>query len=614
MYTPDRKQSQETFICPRTGKVFGPQPQKRWTNWLLPLTGLACLIWFLIRVVPKPSRALYPCQRMAFPVASGFIVWLLGFVTMVIAFRKAKTFGRQHRAVVAVTCLAIAAIAGVHTLINLPAQPALAGTDLPNSPIGAAKGVSPGRVVWAHNPDATNFAGEYNGDGHWWELRHTNQAAIDKMLSVTLRKLTATNSDQAAWDAIFHYYNSTHGRGDVGYTPGEKITIKVNLVASADWKDGRVNLATYVQSAYVENVTVSPWMMLSLLRQLVYKAGVAQQDISIGDTMCFFVSQHWDACHSEFPNVQYLDVRGLCGRIKTASSAHRFHWSNGATAANADYTPQSNAAATYFINFANLKWHEGGGITGCGKNYYGSLIRKPGDTGYYELHGDLPFSTATMGRYRTLTDLMAHSDFGYGKGILWLLDGLWGGVDAGTRPVKWNIPPFNYDWPSSLLVSQDPVAIDSVALDACKADAAVNTTITNPAKRYPITSGAADDYLHEAALIDNPPSGTFYDPDHRPPSVRRSSLGVHEHWNNSIDRQYSRNLGTGGGIELMWLETAKRCDVNFDNAVGVADLQYMVTTWASAIGSPAYNPDADFNSDGTVNIGDLQRLVQDWGM
>ena len=28
-------------------------------------------------------------------------------------------------------------------------------------------------------------------------------------------------------------------------------------------------------------------------------------------------------------------------------------------------------------------------------------------------------------------------------------------------------------------------------------------------------------------------------------------LGVHEHWNNPVDKQYSRNLGAGEGIELI---------------------------------------------------------------
>jgi hypothetical protein len=34
------------------------------------------------------------------------------------------------------------------------------------------------------------------------------------------------------------------------------------------------------------------------------------------------------------------------------------------------------------------------------------------------------------------------------------------------------------------------------------------------------------------------------------------SLGVHEHWNNSTDKQYSRNLGTGAGIELVRLQSS----------------------------------------------------------
>jgi parallel beta-helix repeat protein len=55
--------------------------------------------------------------------------------------------------------------------------------------------------------------------------------------------------------------------------------------------------------------------------------------------------------------------------------------------------------------------------------------------------------------------------------------------------------------------------------------------------------------LHEAALADNPPSGTVYDPEND--GTRLASLGVHEHWNNPVDKKYSRNLGTGEGIELV---------------------------------------------------------------
>jgi len=38
--------------------------------------------------------------------------------------------------------------------------------------------------------------------------------------------------------------------------------------------------------------------------------------------------------------------------------------------------------------------------------------------------------------------------------------------------------------------------------------------------------------------------------------VRLESLGVHEHWNNANDKQYSRNLGAGNGIELVNVNNA----------------------------------------------------------
>jgi hypothetical protein len=62
--------------------------------------------------------------------------------------------------------------------------------------------------------------------------------------------------------------------------------------------------------------------------------------------------------------------------------------------------------------------------------------------------------------------------------------------------------------------------------------------------------GAAENYLHEAALAAKPPSGTAYNPD---PRGTLSSLGVHEHWDNTTDRKYSRNLGGKEGIELIAL-------------------------------------------------------------
>ena len=61
-----------------------------WWRWLYPIVGLSALVWCLIRVIPKPTRATYPCQRVAFPLASSFVVWLSGALASAAAYRKAK--------------------------------------------------------------------------------------------------------------------------------------------------------------------------------------------------------------------------------------------------------------------------------------------------------------------------------------------------------------------------------------------------------------------------------------------------------------------------------------------------------------------------------------------
>jgi hypothetical protein len=209
---------------------------------------------------------------------------------------------------------------------------------------------------------------------------------------------------------------------------------------------------------------------------------------------------------------------------------------------NEDFVPLSFAEAKYVVNIANLKSHLLAGVTLCGKNHYGSRLRSPDATGYYNLHQDLPLYSPVEGSYRNLVDMIGHAHMG-GKTLLYFVDGLYPGiVGVGSVPIRWVNPPFWGDWTSSLFASQDPIAIDSVCFDFLQ--------LEGRPEEYPLMAGA-DDYLHEGALAHDPPSGTFYDPDHEGEVVRLTSLGVHEHWNNPTDMQYTRNLGTGDGIELI---------------------------------------------------------------
>lgn len=534
MQSPETK---HVHSCPKTGKSLKNKTKNHWLMWIFPVAGLVSLIWFLIRVIPKPSRATYPCQRMAFPMASGFVAWIAGLIASTMAFRKAKLNFAKRRYLIALACIGVSIGAVLLALSATSEEAAMAELQTANAPIGIAKGIYPGRVVWAHDPDATDWEGP--GNGHWWKPEHTSQEVCDNMMSQTIRTLAGKNTDAEAWDAIFRYHNKNRNKGDVGYTPGEKITIKVNFVGFIRTMNA-VNRQTYSLQEWVDYMNTSPQMITALLRQLTQAAGVRQADITIGDGLTYFAKEYYDVLHNEFPDVHYLDCNGKAGRVKEEFSSTPFYWSSRPTGCKQDYIPKSFEQAEYLINLANLKAHPLAGVTLCAKNHFGSMIRTPVERGYFDMHKSV--ASKETAQYRDLVDLMGHTHIG-GKTVLYLLDGLYAGLHYAERvPRKFQADPFNNDWASCLLASQDPVAIDSVGLDILQ----VNI------EKYARMPGS-DDYLHEAALADNPPSGTFYDPDHSGNVKRLHSLGVHEHWNNPTNRKYSRNLGTGKGIELITL-------------------------------------------------------------
>ena len=149
------------------------------------------------------------------------------------------------------------------------------------------------------------------------------------------------------------------------------------------------------------------------------------------------------------------------------------------------------------------------------------------------------------GQYRVLVDLMGHNKLG-GNTVLFVVDGLWGGRGANLEPVKFKMPPFNNDWPSSIFMSQDPIALESVCYDILKAE----FTSDKHAETYPQMVGV-DDHLHQAADSTKWPAGVRYDPENDGTPIM--SLGVHEHWNNATAMEYSRNLNKGNGIDLLKL-------------------------------------------------------------
>jgi hypothetical protein len=438
------------------------------------------------------------------------------------------------------------------------------------------------------------------------------------MMSRAIRWLTAKPTDVQAWDALFRSFNIQKGLGDRGYLAGEKIAIKINLTLC--YVSGAKNPQTRVLDRYLDKAgNTNPQMVKSLLRQLVNKAGVEQADISVGDTVTFFPQQWYDYLvyddltltepEPEFLDVLYLDHYPFAGRTPVQFSNTPFYWSTpDATDKVQDYLPVSFAEADYIINFAVLKSHGGGGITVCAKNHYGSLFRSPpgnlqaSSYDYYHLHNSLPCDwTPGRGNYRALVDLMGHAELG-GKTVLHLIDGLFGGKGWDGTPEKWNLTPFNDDWPSGLFASQDAVAIDSVAYDFLKAEWPGLVEMSG------CGVDGAQDYLHEAALANDPPSETFYDPEDD--GTEMASLGVHEHWNNPTDKQYTRNLGTGEGIALISSDPGTDTppgDFNEDGDVDGADVSSFAVFYADE------DPAADLNNDGSIDEGDVAVFAANFG-
>jgi len=481
---------------------------------------LLSLIWFLIRVVPKPSRATYPCQRVAAPLAGSFVAWLAGLIGSTLAYHKARCLLHQSRYVVAGVCAAVAVVAvwcSFSITNSDPAGAAFIPAEPPNSPMGVAKGIYPGRVVWVREPDATRWDGS---TGKWWDDNNTNQDVVDYMVSKTIQTLTGQPNDKQAWDALFRHFNQTKGFGDVGYQQGEKVVIKINMNQDSG--------GTWGSAAGMP----SPHVIYSFLGQLVKVVGVPGSAITVYDAARYIGDPIYDKVRSNpdpnFQSITFVTSSTRNGRIGATRDTGNPVYTQAGTA----YLPQSVTAAKYLINMALLRPHTLYGITLCAKNHFGSVYFNSWTPEPLHNYGG---RSRPMDTYNCLVELNGHRHLA-GKTLLYFIDALYPAVHQSGNVIKY--VSFGDAWFSSVLASQDPVAIDSVGFDFLRNEPRCTEVTGNP-----------ENYLHEMALADNPSSGTFYDPERD--GIRLTSLGVHEHWNNPVDRQYSRNLGTGNGIELV---------------------------------------------------------------
>ena len=536
------------------------------------LTGIASTVWFLVRVIPKPQRAGYPCMRAAAPMMSGFVMYIIALGGSSMLFKRSIERFRRAKYVSAFVALVLCMIVGLAFNLNR-AEQASANSfgftrgelpDGPNNPMGVGRGINPGRVVWDWNATAVNQDCPNVITDAFFMSKNNNQDTINRMADNSIKSLAGKTSVSAAWDAIFKSFNKGKTGTESAYQAGQKIFIKVNngqagwAINQNDLSERGNNSATGVQNAAMAGTT--PATVVALIRQLVDSCGIAQGDIYVGEPMTHVYKSMYDAVHSHYPDVIILDKDGntSLGRTKSAGWTDNviFYSDKGTEMPDAvgDNLMKEMYDADYMINVAALKAHARGGVSLCAKLHFGSHGDHPGyGYGSFHLHDGLIstvdndyFSSGVRGdyhMYRVLVDLMGHKKLGLNT-VLFVVDGLWGGIEATDMPVKWDIAPFKGEYPASLFMSQDEVALESVCIDFLRAEADHNAAF----KDRPFFP-AVDDFLHQAADPANWPAGISYDPENDGTPI--SSLGVHEHWNNPTDKAYTRNLGTGDGIELV---------------------------------------------------------------
>ena len=406
-----------------------------------------------------------------------------------------------------------------------------------HEPFGKGIGAMPGRVVWTHDKSSV----EWNGEGYWWLPEHFDEQAILDMVNTGIAALAGKPDAATGWESLFYAHNTARGR-ETGYQPGEKISIKVNMNGSGVFDDDTDTYMSYT----------NPVLLRALLLSLVQNLSIAPSDITVYDVSRVIPVYMMELCGTgelEGVRFQYRDILGK--NDAAADLNHPILWSEDFDGEQ-NYLPTCVTEADYLINLANLKGHSYG-ITLCAKNHFGSLmnssrLRPPEAANIHQF-----LTRNEMNTYSVLVDLMGNAQFG-GKTVLYMLDALICATSEGSsmtgENTRWQQEPFNNDYTSSIFFSQDPIAIDSVGADFLMNEPAV-TTRNGSLRNNP----NVENYLHEAGLVDHAPSGIFYYDGY---GNRLTNLGVHEHWNNATDKQYSRNLGGDEGVELIYIPAKGR--------------------------------------------------------
>ncbi len=466
---------------------------------------IVSFFWLLWRSGTKPSRIVYPCQRAAaINVGMAAYFFPLIYCHKVVGFFKyrfdlKKLLKYCFSITIAVLLLSVATI----TFDNFQLENAwneyhstnngifgknldyngISTTDSYESIPSALALESPHRVVSVHNSNASSWTGSGS------PRNYLNQNEIDRMIRSGIKTLTGKTDYIEAWQEL------------MPYSEGEAVAIKLNFNNVNAW-DENPCLNPYAE---LVNSIIDGLIGLGVPGEKIwltdpsrkinddFRNGIVNQDV------LFFTSPTYDPGGRE----RVFRTSYVAEGSPDASWAD-FH-DEGLTAI---MPAQVLVDADHIINVPMLKGHTGPSFTFGLKNHYGSAVIGTQSRSYWHKYFCFGYPECGLGPNPVIE--INRNPHIQNKTRLILGDGVYGhpeSNDPSCPDYRMLFQSFNNNPPEILFFGVDPIAVESVMFDYLQWECELRSF-----------SPRVDDMLIEAATL---------------------GMGVHEHWNNNDDREYT---------------------------------------------------------------------------
>ncbi len=417
--------------------------------FFLIILGFISLLWFLIRVIPKPSRAAYPCQRAAFPIASAFVLWIACTLFSQSIFSKARLAFAKGNHTKALLFSATAFLVFMITIFGFQIK------DSAYSAINFHRISEEGKQLYARN------------------LTDGTQSIIEPEATVAIvrsEKSQAADISIEDINRMIHKAVAMAGGFDTLIHEGDRVVIKPNVIA------GRSQGASYGNAFPKEaNGIATDYRIIQVVVNMVREKNKTGKIVMIEGSGYGLTRKNINA-------IGYNKITGLDSIICLDENIVKWYDTNSKTltkvslpkgknlysAANVYYLNKVYADAKVLISLPCLKSHFLTGITGGIKNVgigatpvemYGNGLSSPEDDqpGRWNhiQHGD--FSTQTVPLDKWIHDFYLCKPVSYV-----IMDGLQG-ADYGPYPGS-NSSHLLKDVQKNLrviLAGNDPLAVDA---------------------------------------------------------------------------------------------------------------------------------------------------------